>query len=411
MGIFFWDSVPSDDWDLCQLGHLSDCWGFGIVDDGESGIKTKRSAWQHYPIWTHWPPAVLIFSCLTVFCWLRRMFNRQIWDWSSHLTLGKKLDLPKCQNIAFLRLSITFLAFLKNNKKTILLYLKSKMKGVCVVAPEGNRVVPGCLLHVSEKTNSSGCPQINVITEAIDLVLIGWERHFTRWLGLHEVVIKDVLREQLSWGLAGYVPAASLSRRWQHSKLTNVCLEYHNGSCWYWGWTNPVLLAYKWTVWLIQVEEKAHDSAGVNHSFKMYTFKKRHSHPFVSLSFLSSLSLPIFLSSLLHPLQLWQNERSPLWFCYHVLQYFMGTDELTAGIRSDVLWTFYPFMAFKRKTEVIQFRGYRLISHYRHLSFWCFFSVITSTSSFFSFFFPPQTDRSNRPSRGGSLSGEWMYNT
>lgn len=53
MGIFFWDSVPSDDWDLCQLGHLSDCWGFGIVDDGESGIKTKRSAWQHYPIWTH----------------------------------------------------------------------------------------------------------------------------------------------------------------------------------------------------------------------------------------------------------------------------------------------------------------------------------------------------------------------
>ena len=47
------------------------------------------------------------------------------------------------------------------------------MKRVCVVEPEGKRVVPECLLHVSKKTNSSGCPQINVITEAIDLVLIG----------------------------------------------------------------------------------------------------------------------------------------------------------------------------------------------------------------------------------------------
>lgn len=193
--------------------------------------------------------------------------NRQIWDWcwSSHLTLGKKWNKHVSQNVKILLTSLDFLSCLFKDKKQtkpyILLYIKSKMKRVCVVEPEGKRVVPGCLLHVSKKTNSSGCPQINVITEAIDLVLIGWERHFTRWLGLHEVVIKDVLREQLSWGLAGYVPAASLSRRWQHSKLTNVCLEYHNGSCWYWGWTNPVLLAYKWTVWLIQVEEKAHDSA------------------------------------------------------------------------------------------------------------------------------------------------------
>lgn len=91
-------------------------------------------------------------------------------------------------------------------------------------------------------------------------MVIGWERHFTRWLGLHEVVIKDVLREQLSRGLAGYVPVASLSRCWQHSKLTNVCSEYHNGFCWYWGRTTAVLLAYKWIVCLIQVEEKAHDS-------------------------------------------------------------------------------------------------------------------------------------------------------
>lgn len=354
------------------------------------GSTSKKNIFcgAQFPIWTQWPPAVLIFSCLTVFCWQRHMFNRQIWDWcwSPLFTLGKKWNLPKCQNIAFLHLWISFLAFLKNRKKKNLLYLKSKMKGVCAVAPEGNRVVPGCLLHVSEKTNSSGCPQINVITEAIDLVLIGWERHFTRWLGLHEVVIKDVLREQLSWGLAGYVPAASLSRRWQHSKLTNVCLEYHNGSRWYWGWTNPVLLAYKWTVWLIQVEEKAHDSVGVNHSFKMYTFKKRHSHPFVSLSFLSSLSLPIFLSSLLHPLQLWQNERSPLWFCYHVLQYFMGTDELTAGIRSDVLWTFYPRrLKGKQRSPSLEDLGWFLIIVISH--------VITSTSCFFLFFPFFSTDR------------------
>lgn len=120
------------------------------------------------------------------------------------------------------------------------------------------------VLYVQAETNRSRCPWINVITEAMDWLVIGWERCFSRWLGLCEVVIKDVLwrraaKMRLSEGLRFHrlhYDGADNTVLWQMfapNITIMVSVDTRVDS-------HTALLAYKWIAWLIRGGEEAHDS-------------------------------------------------------------------------------------------------------------------------------------------------------
>lgn len=133
--------------------------------------------------------------------------------------------------------------------------------------------------------------EINVITEMIDLVVIGWERHFYQVTGFREVVIGGVSREHLRRGLVagsrGFI-IMMLTAHKADKCLLAVSYWYLlivglNRRC-------PKLIS-------IQMNNAANssrrDSSGRNPLIKVQTFK-RHSLPsHLSFSF-SSFSLPVF---------------------------------------------------------------------------------------------------------------------